>query len=255
MRTRAAQRPLSSLLVAHRGDPSRYPENSLPGFRSALESGARFVETDIQFTADRIAVLSHDVSLARVSGENLPIPETPYGRLQSASTHEPRRFGERYAGLRIASLDEFVLLLRDWPQAHAFIEIKEQSYARFGERMTRQIVEQLEPIRQQCTLISYVNEVCETASAMGNLTYGWILPAWTDEMRQTVSRLQPDYIFINAKRLLPAGQPLWPGNWRWVSYSHNRLDEIRRMERRGFDLIETNDIATLLQAEQTKVPT
>lgn len=248
-------RPLSSLLVAHRGDPSRYPENSLPGFRSALESGAHFVETDIQLTADRIAVLSHDVSLTRMSGENLLIPETLYSRLQSASTHEPRRFGERFAGLPIASLDEFILLLRDWPQAHAFIEIKEQSYARFGEQMIRQVVEQLEPIIDQCTLISYVSEVCETASEMGKLTHGWIVPAWTDELRQTASRLQPDYLFINAKRLLPAGQPLWPGNWRWVSYSHNRLDEIRRMERRGFDLVETNNIATLLQAEQTKAPT
>ncbi len=255
MRTRAAQRPLSSLLVAHRGDPSRYPENSLPGFRSALESGARFVETDIQFTADRIAVLSHDVSLTRVSGQNLLIPETPYSRLQSASIHEPARFGERYAGLRMATLDEFVLLLRDWPQVHAFIEIKEQSYARFGEGMLRRVVEQLEPIKAQCTLISYVSEVCETAPAMGNLTHGWILPAWTDEMRETASRLQPDYLFINARRLLPTGQPLWPGSWRWVSYTHNRLDEIRRMERRGFDLIETNNVAALLQAEQSDVAT
>ena len=240
---------LVSLLVAHRGDPCHFPENSLPGFRSALESGARYVETDIQFSADEIAVLSHDASLSRMGGVDLLIPRTPFSRLQQVSVQESGRFGEQFAGLRLATLDEFVLLLRDWPQAHAFIEIKEQSYALFGERMTRQIVKQLEPIRQQCTLISYVSEVCETASELGHFSCGWIVPAWTEGAQQTASRLQPDYLFINSRRLLPAKQPLWSGRWRWVSYTHNRVDEIRRTERRGFDLIETNKIAELLQTE------
>ncbi|HBH35210.1 MAG TPA: glycerophosphodiester phosphodiesterase, partial [Gammaproteobacteria bacterium] len=38
--------------VAHRGDPFRFPENSLAGYHSAIAAGANYIETDIQLTAD-----------------------------------------------------------------------------------------------------------------------------------------------------------------------------------------------------------
>ncbi|MBL4763235.1 MAG: hypothetical protein JKY93_11135, partial [Gammaproteobacteria bacterium] len=47
-------------LVAHRGEPDNYPENSLQGFQTALSAGAKFLETDIQITKDDVAILSHD---------------------------------------------------------------------------------------------------------------------------------------------------------------------------------------------------
>ncbi len=52
-------------LVAHRGWPSRYPENSLAGFRAALEACAGFLEFDVHLTRDQVPVVIHDQTTRR----------------------------------------------------------------------------------------------------------------------------------------------------------------------------------------------
>ncbi|MGF1546037.1 MAG: glycerophosphodiester phosphodiesterase family protein, partial [Thiotrichales bacterium] len=53
-------------LVAHRGYALRYPENTLPAIEAALAAGARYVEIDVQLSADQVPVLFHDRSLMRM---------------------------------------------------------------------------------------------------------------------------------------------------------------------------------------------
>ncbi|WP_328536394.1 glycerophosphodiester phosphodiesterase [Streptomyces sp. NBC_00344] len=59
--------------VAHRGDPYRVRENTLPSIRSALERGADAVEIDVRLTADGEAVLLHDATLERLWGQERPL--------------------------------------------------------------------------------------------------------------------------------------------------------------------------------------
>lgn len=55
-----AARPL---VVGHRGARARFPENTLPAVRHALESGADGVEVDVRVTADDVLVVAHDGTL------------------------------------------------------------------------------------------------------------------------------------------------------------------------------------------------
>lgn len=55
------------LLVAHRGDPLRHPENSIEGFRSALRTGADAVEFDVRLTRDAVPVIMHDADVSRTT--------------------------------------------------------------------------------------------------------------------------------------------------------------------------------------------
>ncbi|MBO1417520.1 glycerophosphodiester phosphodiesterase [Streptomyces sp. FH025] len=64
----AADRP-RVLAVAHRGDPYRYRENTLPSVESALAAGADAVEVDVQLTRDKVPVLLHDRTLERLWGD------------------------------------------------------------------------------------------------------------------------------------------------------------------------------------------
>ncbi|TWG06003.1 glycerophosphoryl diester phosphodiesterase [Streptomyces brevispora] len=57
--------------VAHRGDPYRVRENTLPSIRSALERGADAVEIDVRVTRDGVPVLLHDATLERLWGHDL----------------------------------------------------------------------------------------------------------------------------------------------------------------------------------------
>ncbi|MFK0257212.1 glycerophosphodiester phosphodiesterase [Streptomyces sp. NPDC090445] len=52
--------------VAHRGDPYRFPENTVPSVRSALARGADAVEIDVRLTRDGEPVLLHDDTLWRL---------------------------------------------------------------------------------------------------------------------------------------------------------------------------------------------
>jgi glycerophosphoryl diester phosphodiesterase len=55
------------ILVAHRGDPLRRPENSIEGFLSALRAGADAVEFDVRLTRDAEPVIMHDADVARTT--------------------------------------------------------------------------------------------------------------------------------------------------------------------------------------------
>lgn len=47
-------------LQGHRGYRARYPENSIPGFIGALDSGATTLELDVVISADQQVVVSHE---------------------------------------------------------------------------------------------------------------------------------------------------------------------------------------------------
>lgn len=51
-------------ILAHRGLALDAPENSIDAFRAGIAAGATHLETDVRATADGVAVLHHDPSLA-----------------------------------------------------------------------------------------------------------------------------------------------------------------------------------------------
>ncbi|BET66408.1 hypothetical protein ASA1KI_13260 [Opitutales bacterium ASA1] len=59
-----AQRPL---VIAHRGFSTAAPENTLPAFAAALETGVDLVELDYHHTSDGVPVVIHDTTLDRTT--------------------------------------------------------------------------------------------------------------------------------------------------------------------------------------------
>lgn len=60
-------------VLAHRGLAIDAPENTLLAFERAAAVGAPYIETDVHVTADRVAVIAHDPSLARVAGRKIDV--------------------------------------------------------------------------------------------------------------------------------------------------------------------------------------
>jgi glycerophosphoryl diester phosphodiesterase len=234
-------------LIAHRGEPESWPENSLAGFAGVLAAGARHVETDVQFTRDGIAVLSHDASLARITGHDLEIAITDYAVMRDLPAGEPGRFGTRFADLRLTRLEEFVTLLQRWPQALAFVEIKPASLDAHGmETVVDKVLQLLDPVMSQCCLISFVPGALAYARTQRPLPIGWVIPEWTPDNQAQATELCPQYLFCNRKRLPPPAEPLWPGDWTWVVYTVNASADIPQFTGRGIHMLETNTISTLL---------
>lgn len=47
-------------IIAHRGAPQKYRENTLPSFVQAISNGAKYVELDVHTTRDGVLVVHHD---------------------------------------------------------------------------------------------------------------------------------------------------------------------------------------------------
>lgn len=65
-------------LYAHRGAAAEEPENTLPGFKRALDYGVDGLEMDVHMTADGVVVVAHDPDGQRMCRESQAIKKTPY---------------------------------------------------------------------------------------------------------------------------------------------------------------------------------
>ena len=105
-----APRPLA---FAHRGGAAHAPENSWRAFEHAVSLGYRYLETDLQATADGVLVAFHDKTLTRVCGRD--------GRVSRLSHAE-------LAAARIDGTEPIPLLedlLAAWPDVRFNLDVKD----------------------------------------------------------------------------------------------------------------------------------
>jgi glycerophosphoryl diester phosphodiesterase len=73
------------LALAHRGDWSDAPENTIAAFQAAERAGADMIELDVRRTADGCVAVVHDTTLERVWGSPAAVAETTLAELRSRS--------------------------------------------------------------------------------------------------------------------------------------------------------------------------
>lgn len=92
--------------IAHRGNSSIAPENTMEAFRAAWNNGLRYIEVDVRQSADNIPFCLHDSNLRRVS------PEAPETRVSKMTMAEIRKYdvgswkGAKFAGAKVPLLEE-----------------------------------------------------------------------------------------------------------------------------------------------------
>jgi len=114
----------SPLIIAHRGDSRRAPENTLAAFRAAIECGADGVEFDVQLSSDGLPVVIHDYDLRRTGGVNKKVAETPSKEL--TATDVGSWFDSKFAGETVPTLEQ-VLTLYEQTNGPIFVELKCES--------------------------------------------------------------------------------------------------------------------------------
>ena len=117
------------LVIAHRGDSSRCPENTLSAFASAHAAGADGIELDVRLCADGIPVVCHDPTLARFHAGRARLALRTLAELRSLSVGS--WFAPRFAAERLPTLLE---VLTRFPSLTVFIELKPQT----GRSLTAQ---------------------------------------------------------------------------------------------------------------------
>ncbi len=118
----AAEHPIR---FAHRGSRVLWPENTLEAFQGAVDLGYRYIETDVQLTADGVVVVFHDDELDRLTNATGPIRRWRWEdvrHLNAAwSFGAEGDYPMRDAGCRISSLQE---VLAAFPNQFFNIDLK-----------------------------------------------------------------------------------------------------------------------------------
>ncbi|MBD7995192.1 glycerophosphodiester phosphodiesterase [Arthrobacter sp. Sa2CUA1] len=108
--------------IAHRGNSSQAPENTLAAFASAVAAGAGMIETDLQLSSDGTAVLIHDASLSRTAGSGALVGQTPAAQLRGADAGS--WFAPQFAGERLPDLTDLVAFAAEHPAVSWLLEFK-----------------------------------------------------------------------------------------------------------------------------------
>lgn len=99
------------LVIAHRGDSTHAPENTLAAFRKAIDTGADMIELDVQLTSDGVPVVFHDAVLDKHSNGT--------GLLSDFTTEKIRNldagswFSKDFVGEKIPLLSEVLELAKE----------------------------------------------------------------------------------------------------------------------------------------------
>lgn len=229
-----------TILVAHRGDAARHPENTIAAFAAAADLGIRHVELDVQVTRDGVPIVLHDATLARTHGLEVDVTKT--------TSQELDALGVLAGGVRpppVPRLAEFADWMGENPRIHAFVEIKKESLRTHGRKLVLATITQaIEKIHGRTTVISYDARILGMAKRDG-WTIGYVLPGMGRRYRTIAETLAPRFLFADYRQILRAGA-LWPGDWEWAAFDLEDLALARRTARLGVRYLETMNPAAFI---------
>ena len=243
-------------LVAHRGFMENYPENSLLGLEMALRAGACMLEFDVQLSADHQLIVLHDSNFERTAGRPDSVFDLKQDNISNISVHEPHRFGDQFLPTPVPTLKQVMTLLKKFPAATAFVEIKDESLDRWGlEFVMYKLQEALKPYASQCVVIAYNLKALQDVKQRGFCRSGWVLTSFNDEYQQLAQQLKPDYLICNHKKI-PDDYKFSDSPWQdcgsWMLYDITEPELALHWAQRGVALIETRDVGLMLKHPQLK---
>ena len=160
--------------VAHRGYHVQAPENTMPAFAAAAEAGYQFLESDVHFTKDGVAVLCHDSTINATARNADGSKIVGVKSIQFMTYEQLLQYdfgiaaGEAYRGTRIPTFREWIAFCRE-ADVTPYIELKSS--------MTTEQVQ---------TLMQLVEEAGMTDHAV------WISFTWNLRMLQDVVAANPE---------------------------------------------------------------
>jgi glycerophosphoryl diester phosphodiesterase len=98
------------VVIAHRGDHTQAPENTLKSFEDAIAIGADYVEIDLRTSRDGRLVIMHDASVDRMTNGKGKVNELSFSELHRLKIRNP---SDPESGFYIPTLTETLQLCKD----------------------------------------------------------------------------------------------------------------------------------------------
>jgi lipoteichoic acid synthase len=226
--------PAQVLVIAHRGDSKKFPENTLLAINSALDIGSDIVEVDVRLSRDGVPIIIHNDTLDETTNGQGLVAEKTVAELKSLDAGEWKN--PRFKGERIPTLEEALELVRG--RGRLLIDVNAEGIADMIARIYRRLA------------------VPEEEAVIG---------AWTGAQIQDYARAMPRALILHSsgrpdhsdftgfKTLGARGFEIgdcWPPKFiraarrngmTVIAYTINDEGTMRRLIRMGVDGIETDD--------------
>lgn len=192
--------------INHRGYSAGAPENTLPAYVLSKKNGFTYVECDVAFTSDNVAVLLHDNTIDRTSNGSGNINSMTYAK---ASMYDYGSwFNEAnpdvkadYSGVKIPTFTQFIILCKHLG-LHPYIELKPSG--NYSQSQITQIVDEVKlcGMNGKVTYISFNNTFLQYVKAADpSARLGYLASTVNDTAITNCENLKTDTneVFMDAK--------------------------------------------------------
>ena len=242
---------MKNRLVAHRGDMTSYPENSLLSIQAAVDLGLSFIEVDVQLSKDAVPIVIHDDNLQRTAGINKKVCDLNEEQITACLLHSLSELQQARENLYVPTLKAVIELLNSNPDLTLFVEIKRQSIEYFALNVVLDaVIHELKAAKFNVVIISFVADVISYVRELKeDYPLGWVLREFDQAHRQQALAMQPDYLFCNINKVDHLLN-LWQGPWQWVLYDIKDPQLAEKLLKQGVSFVETGDIVKLTSAKE-----
>lgn len=221
-------------ITAHRGASSAAPENTMFAFQAAAESGADYIELDVQLTSDGQLVVFHDEKLDRVTDGKGKLSDFTYEELQRLSAGI--KFGGEFADAKIPLLSEVFEEL----DGDILYNVEIKDYGNTDETVLK-TVETIEEygLENSCYITSFSYNVLKKVKAVSpDIKTGLIANSAASSINKLkyIDALSMNHLFVNSSVVNNAHQ----NGKRIFVWTVDNTNDIRRMSSLGVDNIITN---------------
>lgn len=165
--------------INHRGYSAGAPENTLPAYVMSKKKGFTYVECDVSFTSDGVAVLLHDNTIDRTSNGSGNISSMTYSKVSQYDFGS--WFSSEYTGVKIPTFTQFITLCKRLG-LHPYIELK--SNGSYTQEQITQIVNEVKKcgMEGKVTYISFSSAFLEyVKNADTSARLGYLISTLTDD--------------------------------------------------------------------------
>jgi len=236
------------IVIAHRGDNTHAPENTLAAFKLAADKGADAIEFDAKLTRDGHVIIIHDQTVDRTTNGHGEVRRMSFGALRDldAGTLFPGRF----PGEKIPTLEEIF----ETVGKRLYINVELTNYATPFDALVPEVVKIVKAfgLEKRVLFSSFFAHNLVKARKLlpevpcGLLTWSNWMGKWgrtTGYRRDTYAALHPNIVNVDAglvSRVHAAGK-------RLNVWTVNGEENLKRMIGCGVDGIFTDDPALALE--------
>lgn len=236
-------------VTAHRGFSRIAPENTMPAFQAALDSGADYIELDVQLTRDGQLVVFHDDTIERTTNGRGVLTNYTYEQLQTFSAGAWFGKDEEFKDVKIPLFDDVLELVgRD---ILLNIEIKRSGNV---NETAEKVVELIEAhgIVDSCYVTSFsypaLKKVKQLNPKIKTALIANLAAATSYSHLPYIDAVSMNYLFVNQSTVNSAHH----NGKRIFVWTVDRQSEMQKMMALGVDNIITNRPDKALEVVDSK---